>query len=45
MTTLHQVALYLSRIFEQLKISCFCERKAFKKFEEHGINENLKRSA
>ena len=39
---LHQVGLNLSRISEQLRC---CVRNAIKKFEEHRIYEDLKRSA
>ena len=42
---LHQTGLDLSRISEQLNISRCCVRNAIKKFEEHGIYEDLKRSS
>ena len=41
---LHQAGLNLSRISEQLNISRCCVRNVIKKFEEHGIYEDLKRS-
>ena len=41
---LHQADLNLSGISEQLNVSRYCVRNAIKKFEEHGIYEDLKRT-